>query len=75
VVWEGLLAAQFAGTRVLSVRQFAFGVADHVTRVDSTIFEAALAARTAAWMAVATTLIALAVAVAKARAFEVGKEA
>ena len=75
VVWEGLLAAQFAGTRVLSVRQFAFGVADYVTRVDSTIFEAALAARTAAWMAVGTTVLALAVAVAKARTFEVGKEA
>jgi ABC-2 type transport system permease protein len=75
VVWEGLLAAQFAGTRVLSVRQFAYGVADHVTRVDTAIFEAALAARTAAWMCVAVTLLALAVAVAKLRTFEVGKEA
>jgi hypothetical protein len=43
--------------------------------VDTAIFEAALAARTAAWMCVAVTLLALAVAVAKLRTFEVGKEA
>jgi ABC-2 type transport system permease protein len=75
VVWEGLLAQYFAGTRVLSVRQYALGIADYFARVDSTVFEAAVAARTAGWMAVAATVLALVVAVVKLRSFQVGKEA
>ena len=75
VVWEGLLAKFFAGTRVLSVREYALGVADAVARVDESVFAAALVPRTAGWMAVAATALALAVAVVKLRSFQVGKEA
>jgi len=75
VVWEGLFAEYFAGTRVLSVRQYALGVADAVARVDAEVFAAGLMPRTAAWMAVAATALALAVAVMKLRSFQVGKEA
>jgi ABC-2 type transport system permease protein len=75
VLWEGVLAQYFAGTRVLSVRQYALGVADAVARVDADVFAADLPVRTAAWMAVAGTVLALMVAVAKARSFQVGKEA
>jgi ABC-2 type transport system permease protein len=74
VVWEGLLAQFFAGTRVLSVREYALAVVDRVARVDAEVFQAQLTMRTAGSMSVAVTLLALAAAVVKLRAFEVGKE-
>jgi hypothetical protein len=59
---------------VLSVREYALAVVDRVARVDAEVFQAQLTMRTAGSMSVAVTLLALAAAVVKLRAFEVGKE-
>ena len=61
VIWEGILAGLFAGTRVLSVRQHALSVADAVGGQGAVVSELALA--TALGVAVVATALALLAAV------------
>jgi ABC-2 type transport system permease protein len=52
LIWEGLLAGLFAGTRTFSVRQFSLSVADAVADVPATVLNAQLELTTAVVMMV-----------------------
>jgi ABC-2 type transport system permease protein len=47
MLWEAVAAGMFAGTRALSIRQYALSVADQLVRLDPAIFSAPLPVRTA----------------------------
>jgi ABC-2 type transport system permease protein len=62
LIWEGVLAGLFAGTRTFSVRQYSLAVADAIADVPPSVLEAPLGLATALIMAgvlfAATTLLA-----------------
>ena len=74
LIWEGLLAGLFAGTRTLSVRQITLAFADAFADVPKEVFDAPLAVRTAAIVAGAVLLIATLIAIRRLRAFEIAGE-
>jgi ABC-2 type transport system permease protein len=73
VVWEGTFARFFAGTRNLSIRQYMLSVADAVSRVDASVFEAQLPVARAYWMSGVILLGAVALCITKLRTFEIGQ--
>jgi ABC-2 type transport system permease protein len=73
LVWEGFLAALFAGTRTFSVRQQALGVADAITSVEGVNGET-LAPTTALIVAALAVALALIVAIRRLGAFEIRGE-
>lgn len=58
LIWEGVLAGLFVGTRTFSVRQYALSVADAVSDAPSTVLEAPLPLVTALVMAGVVTVAA-----------------
>ena len=73
IVWEGVLAPIFAGTRVLSVRQYMTSFADAVSTVDASVFTAPLGQTTAYYMSAIVLIGAVGLCVAKLRSFEIGQ--
>jgi ABC-2 type transport system permease protein len=72
LVWEGILAGLFEGTRVLSVRQYALGIAGaigHPGNVDPKLLDG----RTALLLAALAVGIAVVVAVRRLITFEIGE--
>jgi len=74
LIWEGLLAGLFAGTRTLSVRQITLAFADAFADVPEEVFDAPLAVGTAAIVAGVVLLIATLIAIRRLRAFEIAGE-
>ncbi len=70
IFWEGVLANFFSGIRVLSVRQYALGIAD-VAGVGGRITADTLSGSSAIVLALIVTLAATMVAVRRLEAFEV----
>jgi ABC-2 type transport system permease protein len=75
VVWEGTLSRLFAGTRILSVRQYMLGIADVVSSVDASVFAADLPPAKVYSMSVVVAAAAIALCIRRLRTFEVGKSA
>jgi ABC-2 type transport system permease protein len=75
LIWEGLLAGLFAGTRTFSVRQIALAFADAIGAIRSDIFDAPVNLTTA--LVVGTVLLVLTtlIAVRRLSAFEISGEA
>lgn len=74
LIWEGLLAALFAGTRTFSVRQQSLAFADAVANVPAHVLQAQLPLATAAVMAALIFVVAVALAVRRLGRFEVSGE-
>jgi ABC-2 type transport system permease protein len=74
LVWEGLLAGLFAGTRTFSIRQQTLAFADALSDVPKTIFEAKLDLGTAIVMAAIILVGATLLAVRRLRRFEIAGE-
>jgi ABC-2 type transport system permease protein len=73
LVWEGFLAALFAGTKTFSVRQQALSVADSFTSVQDVLGET-LALPTALVVAALAVVVAMVIAVRRLGAFEIRGE-
>jgi len=73
VVWEGTLSRLFAGTRVLSVRQYMLGLADAISSVDANVFAADLPPAKVYSMSILVAAAAIALCIRKLRTFEVGQ--
>jgi ABC-2 type transport system permease protein len=58
LIWEGVLAGLFAGTRTFSVRQYSLSVADAVADVSAAVLNAPLGVVTAVVMAAVVTVVA-----------------
>ncbi len=72
LVWEGILAGLFEGTRVLSVRQYALGIAEAIGHPDNPD-PSLLDGRTALLLAALAVGIAVAIAVRRLITFEIGE--
>jgi ABC-2 type transport system permease protein len=72
LVWEGILAGLFEGTRVLSVRQYALGISAAIGHPD-TPDPSLLDGRTALLLAALAVGIATAIAVRRLVTFEIGE--
>jgi ABC-2 type transport system permease protein len=75
VLWEGIIAGHFGGTRLLSVNQFVLSLADRLSTTHPNAFDAGLAPGAALLMAVLMTVGATAEAVRRLVRFEVGEAA
>jgi ABC-2 type transport system permease protein len=73
LVWEGFLAALFAGTKTFSVRQGALAIADALADVDDVLGET-LAPSTALVVAALAVAVAIIIAVRRVAAFEIRGE-
>jgi ABC-2 type transport system permease protein len=67
-IWEGLVTELFAGTRVLSIRQYTLGVADLLT--GTTELDAHLDGLAALALMIAATLVVVALAIRRLNRFE-----
>jgi ABC-2 type transport system permease protein len=74
LIWEGLLAGLFAGTRTFSVRQITLAFADLFAGVPPETFDARLDLTTAAIMAVIVLVSATALAIRRLSALEIAGE-
>ena len=74
LVWEGLLAGLFAGTRVLSVRQQTLAFADALADVPGTILDAQLDLTTALVVGAVLLIGATTIAIRRLQHFEVAGE-
>lgn len=72
-VWEGMLGTMFAGTRLLSVRQYMLSLMDRMI-ADPELAAAPLTASTALWMAIVLTIASAALALRRLRNFELRGE-
>jgi ABC-2 type transport system permease protein len=70
VLWEGVAADSFAGTRSLSIRQYVLSAADRITTLDPTVFQAELPIATTLLMAPIVFSLAAGLTVYRLRAFE-----
>jgi ABC-2 type transport system permease protein len=75
LIWEGLLAGLFAGTRTFSVRQISLAFADAIGGTRPDIFEAQVDLTTALVVGGALLLLTTLIAVRRLRAFEISGEA
>lgn len=73
VLWEGIVARRFSGTRLLSVREFILTTADRLSTTNPRDFDAALTPGTALVMATVVCLGAAWLAVSRLQRFEVGE--
>ena len=69
LIWEGLLAGLFAGTRVLSVKQYALGVAEAVADVGPDVLDAPLEASSAVPLGLVVAAAAVTLAVRRLQGF------
>ncbi|MDP9482629.1 MAG: ABC transporter permease subunit [Chloroflexota bacterium] len=73
LVWEGVLAGLFEGTRTFSIRQYALGVADAIAGGDGAASGERLAGQTAITLAVVVLVFALLIAVRRLQTYEIGE--
>lgn len=73
VIWEGVLARLFAGTRTFSVRQYMLSVTDAIAKVDASVFTAQLPHARAYIMSAVVAIAALAFCINRLRDFEIGR--
>ena len=74
LIWEGLLAGLFAGTRTFSVRQQTLAFADALTDVPRNVFHAELDLTTAVVVAVVVAVGATVLAIRRLRGIEIAGE-
>jgi ABC-2 type transport system permease protein len=72
-LWEGLVAGLFRGVRVFSVRQYTLGIADAITTVRRSVFEARLGGAEALILAVVVAVAATVLATRRLQRYEVGE--
>jgi ABC-2 type transport system permease protein len=75
LIWEGVLAGLFAGTRTFSVRQYSLSVADAVADVSATVLDAPLGVVTAVVMGVLVSVVAVVLAGRRLTRIEIAGEA
>lgn len=75
LIWEGLLAGLFAGTRTFSVRQITLAFAQAIGDIPKTVLEAQLDLTTAVVVAVAVLIGATLLAIRRLSSFEISGEA
>ena len=75
VIWEGLLAGSFGGSRALSVRQYTLSFAEALADVERNVLSARLDVDAAVPMAVAVGVLATLYAIHRLRRFEIGEAA
>ena len=73
LVWEGILAGLFEGTRTFSIRQYALGIADAIAGGRRAAAGDLLAGSSAVILAVAVCALALLIAVRRLQTYEVGE--
>ena len=74
LIWEGILAGLFPGTRTFSVRQITLALADALTSASPSVFAAELEVGTAIVMTVMVLTLALAVAGQRLAGLEIAGE-
>lgn len=72
-VWEGIVTGLFTGTRVLSVRYATLGIADSLSGVDSSVFDAGLGGLPALIVAILVTVGATWLAISRLMRFELSE--
>jgi ABC-2 type transport system permease protein len=72
-IWEGVVTNLFSGTRLLSIREFTLAIADMLTGVRASAFDANLAPAQGVLLTAAVVLISTAFAVYRLERFEVGE--
>jgi ABC-2 type transport system permease protein len=75
LIWEGLLAGLFVGTRTFSIRQITLSFADAIGSIPAELLDAPLTLGTAAVVAVAVLVGATLIAIRRLSAFEISGEA
>ena len=75
LIWEGLLAGLFAGTRTFSIRQLTLAFADAIGGIPKDILDAPVSVTTAAMVGIALLAIATVIAIRRLSAFEISGEA
>jgi ABC-2 type transport system permease protein len=75
LIWEGLLAGLFVGTRTFSIRQVTLAFADAFGSIPSDLLDAPLSLGTAVVVALAILVLATLIAVRRLSAFEISGEA
>lgn len=75
LIWEGLLAGLFAGTRTFSIRQLTLAFADAIGGIRAAVFDAPLSLGTAVVVAVVLLVIATVIAMRRLGAYEISGEA
>ena len=74
LIWEGLLAGLFAGTRTFSVRQIALAFADAIGGIPADIFDAPVSLTTAVVVGIALLVLTTLIAIRRLSAFEISGE-
>jgi hypothetical protein len=74
-VWEGVVTQLFSGTRFLSIRQYALGLAGLFSRASSQTFEPELGGTVSLVLIVGVSTVAVAFAVWRLQSFEIGESA
>ena len=72
-VWEAFVTSLFDGTRWISVRQYALGIAGEISTAPPDVFDANLGGLQAAAASVAVVVAAFALGVRSLRRFEIGE--
>jgi len=75
LIWEGLLAGLFAGTRTFSIRQMTLAFAHAIGNIPTAVLNAQLDLTTAVVVAVVVLIGAAALAVRRLSRFEISGEA
>ncbi|MGZ6299263.1 MAG: ABC transporter permease subunit [Candidatus Limnocylindria bacterium] len=74
LIWEGLLAGLFAGTRTFSVRQLTLAFADAIGGIPQDVFKAQLSLTSAIVVAIALVVLSTLIAIRRLSAFEISGE-
>jgi len=74
LIWEGLLAGLFAGTRTFSIRQQTLAIADAIASVRRTVFDAQLDLTTAIVVGVLVLVVATLLAIRRLASYEISGE-
>jgi ABC-2 type transport system permease protein len=74
LIWEGLLAGLFAGTRTFSIRQLTLAFADAIGGIPADIFDAPLTVTTALLVGAAILGMATVIAIRRLGAYEISGE-
>jgi ABC-2 type transport system permease protein len=72
-IWEGLITGLFTGTRIFSVREYTLGVADWLSSVAPSIFEADMDGLEAMLLMAAVSAVAVLVGIRALQSFQVGE--
>jgi len=74
LIWEGLLAGLFVGTRTFSIRQVTLALADAIGGIPADLFDAKLSLGTALVVGLVVLVVATAIAIRRLGAFEISGE-